>query len=67
MNHLIMNYSLVLKVSEYLGINFNDALKQLSDFKMYKQRMNIINKNNFQVIDDAYNASFESVIGDYHI
>lgn len=60
--HFTMNYYLVFKVCEYLNLNIDEVISIVSRFNIYNSRMNIINYNNIILIDDTYNASYESVI-----
>jgi len=57
-----MNYYLVFKVLEYLGFNINEVYEIIKDYKVYNSRMDIYEFNNITLIDDTYNASFESVV-----
>lgn len=61
--HFQMNYNLVFKVCEYLGYNINDIIEWVKDFKTNSSRMDTIIINDITIIDDSYNASYESVIG----
>lgn len=62
-DYMIMNYYLVISVLNYLKIDINLYLNDLLNYKMYKQRMNVLNIKDITIIDDTYNASLESVIG----
>lgn len=61
--HYQINYNLAFKVCEYLNISREVLYKNVEDFTLINSRMNIININNITIIDDAYNASFESIVG----
>lgn len=61
-NHYQMNYNLIFKVCEYLGYSFDDIIEYIKDFKNSNSRMNEVVINDITVIDDSYNASYESVI-----
>lgn len=61
-NFYKMNYNLVIKVLELLSFNYNDFKKYLDSFKNIDSRMNIIKRNNKDIIDDAYNASYDSIM-----
>lgn len=61
--NIIKNYNLVFKVCEYLGYNINDIIEWAKDFKTSESRMDTIIVNGITIIDDSYNASYESVIG----
>lgn len=61
--HLQMDYNLVFKVCEYLGLDINYIYSVAPNFKMSNSRMSITKGTNITIIDDSYNASYESVIG----
>lgn len=61
-SHLQIDYNLVFKVCEYLNIDLNEVYKRVKSFKNCSSRMEIINGSNITIIDDSYNASYESVI-----
>jgi len=58
-----MNYYLVFKLLEYLNFNLNEVYESLNGFKNINSRMEKYIVNNITLIDDSYNASYESVIG----
>ena len=60
--HFTMNYYLVFRVCEYLNINIDEVYKIVDNYKIDNSRMSINNYNNITLIDDTYNASYESVI-----
>jgi UDP-N-acetylmuramyl pentapeptide synthase len=61
-NHCPIDYVLAVKVCEDLGFSLKEIKEQLKTFKLPKSRMKEININNKIIIDDAYNASYESII-----
>lgn len=61
-DYLTMDYYLVFKVCEYLGLDIGYVYKLTKNFKMSKSRMNKYTINGITLIDDAYNASYESVV-----
>lgn len=61
--HIQIDYNLVFRVCEHLGLDLNEVYEYADKFKMYNSRMNIFNSNLITLIDDSYNASYESVIG----
>ncbi len=61
--HLQMNYHLAIKASLILGLNYREIVSYLKDYKLFKQRMNIFKSDKVILIDDCYNASYESVVG----
>lgn len=62
-DHMKTNYNLAIAVCEYLHFDKSEIINILSDYQMYRQRMNVIYKNSTIIIDDTYNASLESTIG----
>ena len=62
--HLITDVLIAIEVGLLFNINYDDIKSAVEEFIDIYQRMNIINlKNNNVLIDDSYNASYESVIG----
>lgn len=59
----MMNTALVYEVGTFLGYNPDEIKDNLKDFTNLSSRMNYINIDDITIIDDAYNASFESVLG----
>ncbi len=59
----MMNTALVYEVGTFLGFNPDEIKEDLKDFTNLSSRMNYINIDDITIIDDAYNASFESVLG----
>lgn len=60
--YLQIDYNLVFRVCEYLNININEVYERVNTFKNCSSRMELINSNNISIIDDSYNASYESVV-----
>jgi len=58
--HFINNILLVIKVCMDYNIPINTIIKKIKEFKITDKRMNIIKCNN-TIINDCYNASYESV------
>jgi len=61
--HLQMNYNLAVRVCLLMGMNYDDVILQLDRIPMHASRMNIIQMPNRIIIDDSYNASYESIVG----
>ncbi|MBE6144228.1 MAG: UDP-N-acetylmuramoyl-tripeptide--D-alanyl-D-alanine ligase [Firmicutes bacterium] len=59
---LIMNFVLAIKVGLLFNINVEDIKEVVKNYQMPKERMNVYVKNNIKIINDCYNASYESVI-----
>ncbi|MBR3198501.1 MAG: UDP-N-acetylmuramoyl-tripeptide--D-alanyl-D-alanine ligase [Bacilli bacterium] len=62
--HLLEDVLLSINVALYYGVNINDIIKALKEYKSFDMRMNILeDKNGNTIINDCYNSSFESLIG----
>ena len=60
--HFIYNSLCAICVGIKYGIELEDIIKGISEFKLTKRRMEIIkNSNNVTIINDSYNASYESM------
>lgn len=61
-NHFILNSLCAFLVGKKLGLNSNEIVKGINSFKLTSKRMEINKtKDNIVIINDAYNASFESM------
>lgn len=49
-----------IKIGLMFNIDIMDILTKINNYKNLEHRMNIVNFNNFKLIDDSYNSSFES-------
>ncbi len=62
--HLLIDVLLSINVALYYGVDINDIIKSLKEYKSFDMRMNILkDKNNNTIINDCYNSSFESLTG----
>jgi len=61
--HLQMNYIFAIQVCLFMGMSYDAITAQLDKLPLYNQRMNIIYRGNRIIIDDSYNASYESILG----
>lgn len=60
--HFIMNALSAIAIGDFLGLNIDEIRNGIKTFSLTKKRMDIIDINsNVKVINDAYNASFESM------
>lgn len=60
--HFVLNSLCAITVGKELNIDSNDIIKGIEEFKLTKKRMDIKQLNNgIKIINDAYNASFESM------
>ena len=53
-----------IKIGLIFNIDINEIIKVISEYKTIEHRMNIIDFNNFKLIDDSYNSSYESLMYD---
>ncbi|MBE5948052.1 MAG: UDP-N-acetylmuramoyl-tripeptide--D-alanyl-D-alanine ligase [Lachnospiraceae bacterium] len=71
--HNVVNATAALGAACVLGVDVNEAIKSIADFKGVKMRQQILEKNGFTVIDDSYNANPDSmkaglkVLADYEL
>ena len=60
--HFILNALCAITVGKEMGISSDKIVKGIESFELTQKRMDIYDlKNNIKVINDAYNASFESI------
>lgn len=60
--HFVLNSLCAIAVGNYLNIETNKIIKGIEEFELTKKRMDIAElKNGIKIINDAYNASFESM------
>ena len=60
--HFVYNAICAVSVGKILGLSNAEIAKGIESFSLTKKRMDITDlKNNVKVINDAYNASFESM------
>ncbi len=60
--HFIYNATCAFAIGDILGINKNKIVNGISEFKLTSKRMDIqLIKNNVKVINDSYNASYDSM------
>jgi len=61
--HFISDILLAIKVSLEYDIKIKTILKRIRTFKQTDKRMSLINSGSNIIINDCYNASYESVMG----
>lgn len=59
----IDNIVVAFKICTFFNIKESDIIKSINAFKALEKRMNIININDYMLIDDCYNSSYESLMG----
>lgn len=61
--HNVLNALAAIKVGELLNISKENIIRGIAEYKNFNRRLEIKKiKNNITVIDDAYNASLDSMI-----
>lgn len=60
--HLMPNILIAIEVGLKYNVDIEDIIDAIKDYKTIQNRLNIIDLNNsIKLIDDCYNASFESI------
>ncbi len=59
--HFIYNSLVAFAIGDLYNISHSQIINSLKNLNLEKSRMEIINKNNYTIIDDTYNASYDSV------
>ena len=59
--HNVLNALIGIQISKKLGLTFSEMEKGLQNFNATSMRLEIINKNNFTIINDSYNANPDSM------
>ncbi len=60
-NHFILNSLCAIAIGRILGVEINKIAQGIKTFELTKNRMNIINKGTVTIINDTYNANYDSV------
>lgn len=61
-DYLLPNYVLALQIGILFGMQMNHMLHNLKQFTMEEHRLETITKEKFIILDDSYNASYESFV-----
>lgn len=59
--HFIYNSLIAFAIGEFYGINEEAIRNKLKNIPLEPNRMELINTSNYTIIDDTYNASYDSV------
>ena len=59
--HFVYNALCAIAVGKQLGISSENIKKGIEEFELSKNRMEIIKKNGITVINDCYNANYDSM------
>ena len=65
--HFINDILIAIKVSLMYDIDMNTIIDRINGFKMVDNRMNIKHYKKFTIIDDSYNANYESMVGGLNV
>ncbi len=66
-SHFLADIMLAIETSLLLGFTMEEILLAIKEYKPSDKRMKMIEKNNYKIIDDCYNASYDSFKGFIHI
>ena len=61
--HFISDIMVSIKVCLMYDIDINTIIDRINSFKMVDNRMNIKHYKNITIINDSYNANYESMVG----
>ncbi len=59
--HFIYNSLVAFAIGDLFNIKHEDIISKLKKIPLESNRMELINKDNFTIINDTYNASYDSV------
>lgn len=59
--HNVLNALIGIQISKDFGLTFDEMEKGLKNFNATSMRLEFINKNNFSIINDSYNANPDSM------
>lgn len=59
--HFIIDILFAIEIGLLFDIEIDDIIKSVESYIGNEHRLNIIKNNNYTIIDDTYNSSFESV------
>lgn len=65
--HFISDIMLAIKVCLMYDIDINTIIDRINSFKMVDNRMNIKHYKNTTIINDSYNANYESMVGGLNV
>ena len=60
-NHFILNSLCAIAIGRILGVEIDKISYGIKTFELTQNRMNIINKGKIAIINDTYNANYDSV------
>ncbi len=59
--HFVYNSIIAYAIGKHFGVNVEDIIKKLKNIPLESDRMELINSGNITIINDTYNASYDSV------
>lgn len=59
--YIVNDVLLAIQVGVLLNIDINDMKSIINDYKTSNNRINVIENNNYKIINDCYNSSYESL------
>ena len=66
-SHFINDILIAIKTCLIYDIDINTIINRIKEFKMIDKRMNIKKYKDITIIDDCYNANYESVVGGLNV
>ena len=65
--HFVNDILMAIKACLNYNIDINTIIDRINDFKMVDKRMNIKKYKDITIIDDCYNANYESMMGGLNV
>ncbi len=59
--HFVYNSIIAYAIGRHFGVNVEDIIEKLKNIPLESDRMELINSENITIINDTYNASYDSV------
>ena len=66
-SHFVNDILIAIKVCLMYDIDINTIVNRIKEFKMVEKRMNIKHYKDITIIDDCYNANYESVVAGLNV
>lgn len=66
-SHIIMDVLIAIKIGILFNVDCKDIISSINEYKAINGRLNIIKKEDLTIIDDAYNSSYESLMGSLNL
>lgn len=65
--HLLTNVLIAIEIGLLYDVEIFDIQEAIENFKMIDNRLNLISKENFILLNDCYNSSYESLLGSLEV